>query len=251
MLHPMWQNLAVSFPGNSLLFLHRLVWEAFVIFRLTRKRVLSALAVALLTFGGFAFGFVSSLHLKHSTPTGLNHQYLLQAGDAPPPVRGEVLVSLRAFQEGYIKRDPRELDSFMRRLFPENDDILIMGTDSDEWVRGYGAVARFIKDDWQYWGDFRFEVDDSIVWAHGDVAWIVSEGVSHGQRSDRPVRFSAILTRNGHNWLFRQVQFQLDEREPRPSDLFRLSTHHELGMWFLKRIADLTAMTRSPKFAHN
>jgi hypothetical protein len=215
------------------------VWEAFVVFRLTRKRIFSALAIALLTYGGFAFGFVSSLRLKSTASSELRHQYLLQAGDAPPPVRAEVLASLRAFQEGYRKRDPGELDSFMRRLFSENDDILIMGTDAGEWVRGYGAAAHFIKEDWQYWGDFRFEVDDSVVWSDGDVAWIASAGVAHWQRADRPVRFSAILTRHGHNWLFRQVHFQWDDRDPRPADLLRLSTYPKLGRLVLKRIAYL------------
>lgn len=207
-------------------------------FRSTRVKIFSALAIALLVSGGFALGFVSSLHLKSIAPPELRHQYLLQTGDAPPSVRAEVLVSLRAFQEGYRKRDPRELDSFMHRLFEKDDDILLMGTDANEWVRGYDAVGRFIKSDWLYWDDFRFEVDDSVVWSAGDVAWIASVGVVHGQRADRPVRFSAILTRHGNNWLFRQVHFQWDYRDPRPSDLFRPSTHLKLVRLALKYIRD-------------
>ena len=126
--------------------------EANVSVGMTRKRIPPVLAVVLLLAGGFAFGFVSCLHLKDTTSSDRRHQYLLQAGDAPAPVRAEVLTALRAFQEGYIRRDPRELDSFMHRLFPENDDILLLGTDADEWVRGYRAAAEFIKTDWLKWG---------------------------------------------------------------------------------------------------
>ena len=203
---------------------------------LTRKRILSALAVALVMLGSFAFGFVSCLHLKSAASSDLRHQYLLQTGDAPASVRAEVLAALRAFQEGYIRRDPKELDSFMYRLFPENDDILLLGTDADEWVRGYRPVAEFIREDWLKWGDFRFAVDDSIVWSAGDVAWIASVGVVHDQRADRPLRFSAILTRHGHNWLFRQVHFQWDDRDPRPSDVLHKSTYLKLVRWVLQYI---------------
>jgi SnoaL-like domain len=212
------------------------LWEASVTVGLTRKRILSALALALVMLGGFAFGFVSCLHLKSVASSDLRHQYLLQTGDAPASVRAEVLAALRAFQEGYIRRDPKELDSFMYRLFPVNDDILLLGTDADEWVRGYRPVAEFIREDWLTWGDFRFAVDDSIVWSAGDVAWIASVGVVHDQRADRPLRFSAILIRHGHNWLFRQVHFQWDDRDPRPSDVLRKSTYLKLVRWVLQYI---------------
>jgi hypothetical protein len=58
------------------------------------------------------------------TPTLTHKQYLLQAGDAPLSVRVGVLAALRDFQEGYVKRNPKELDSFMNRPFPKKDDIL-------------------------------------------------------------------------------------------------------------------------------
>ena len=199
-----------------------------VTFGLNHNKILAALAIALLVFGGFTFGFIANLHLKSAASSHLRHQYLLQTGDAPPSVRTGVLAALRAFQEGYVKRDPRELNSFMYRLFPQNDDILLLGTDADEWARGYPAAAEFIRADWLKWGDLRFAVDDSIIWSLGDVAWIASIGVVHVQGADRPLRFSAILTRNGTTWLFRQVQFQWDDREPRPSDLLRSSTHLKL-----------------------
>jgi hypothetical protein len=205
--------------------------------RLSRNRILCALAVALVCVcGSFGFGFISSLHLKTSASSDLRHQYLLPAGDAPPSVRAGVVAALRVFQDGYRKRDPNSLDSFMSRLFSENDDVLLMGTDANEWVRGYRAVREFIKEDWLKWGDFRFAVDESIVWSSGDVAWIASMGVVQSLRSDRPVRFSAILVRNDRDWIFRKVHFQWDERDPRPSDIFRPRTYLTLVSKALRRI---------------
>ena len=193
-------------------------------FGLTRKSFILSLSICLLVPISFTLGFVSSLHMKTSASSEFRKGYLTRPGDAPPPVRTEVIATLRAFQDGYIRRNPEELNSFMSRLFPKSDDVLVLGTDADEWVRGYTAVGEFIRNDWLKWGDFRFAVDDSIVWASGDVAWIASVGVVHGKMSDRPLRFSAILTRKGNSWVFSQVHFQWDDRDPRPSDLLQPRT---------------------------
>ena len=112
-----------------------LAGEAKVSFGLTRKRISCTLTIALFVLGAFTFGFVSSLHLKSAVSSDLRKQSLLQAGDAPLAVRAGVLAALRDFQEGYVKRDPKELDSFMNRLFPKKDDILLMGTDASPLAR--------------------------------------------------------------------------------------------------------------------
>jgi ketosteroid isomerase-like protein len=210
-------------------------WRPKLGFGFNRKTLLSVLTVVLLVLGAFTFGFVSSLHLKSSESAELGKQYLLPKGDAPPSVRGEVQATLRDFQEGYVKRDPQELDSFMNRLFSKADDVLLLGTDAGEWARGYPAVAAFIKTDWLEWGDFRFSANDSIIWSSGDVAWIASVGTVRGHGSDRPVRFSAILARNGSSWQFRQLHFQWDDRDASAADLLRLSTYQELAKWLLQR----------------
>jgi hypothetical protein len=151
-------------------------------------------------------------------------------------VRAGVLAALTDFQKGYVKRAPKELDAFMNRLFLKDDDILLLGTDAGEWARGYPAVGEFIRTDWLNWGDFRFAVDDSTVWSSGDLAWIASIGTVHERGSDRPLRFSAILTRHGNRWLFRQVHFQWDDRDPSPADLLRPSTDLKLVEWVLQYV---------------
>ena len=86
---------------------------------------------------GLVGGVVLNPHLKHVVPDDARRAYLASKGDAPAPVRAEVLTALRMFQDGYSRRDPRRLDAFMHRLFPESDEVLILGTDAGEWVRGY------------------------------------------------------------------------------------------------------------------
>jgi hypothetical protein len=50
------------------------------------------------------------------------------------------------------------------------------------------------------------------------------------------VRFSAVLTRYDQGWLFRQVQFQWDERGPSSSDLFHPGAYIKLIKLVLRRI---------------
>jgi hypothetical protein len=166
--------------------------------------------------GGFAFGFFACLYSKSAPDLEFREQQLLQAGDAPPAVRAGVLASLEAFQEGFVKRDPGNLNSFMNRLFPKDGQVLILGTEggTNEWVRGTPAAAEFIRDDWQNWGDFRFNVDQSIICSSGNVAWVATVGSVNLYGTRRPLRFSATLARDGDNWLFRQVQFQWDDHDP-------------------------------------
>lgn len=188
-----------------------------------RNQALPIYALILL-FIGFAAGVIMSRDMRTVVSRDLQKTYLIHPGDAPAPVRAGVVAALRAFQDGYARRDPKQLDSFMQRLFAPNDEVLLLGADAAEWIRGYRPVSQFILSDWLRWGEFRFSVDDSMIWSSGDVAWIASAGTVHTRRSDRPIRFSAVLTRNGDAWIFRQVHFQWDERDPGGWDLVHPTT---------------------------
>jgi SnoaL-like domain len=190
--------------------------------KLTRSQVLifalSGLALA-------TSGFVMGWHLSRR-PIGLGHptDYLDQKGDAQTQVRTAVLVSLRAFASGYVKRDPAVLPAFMEQLFPKDQDILVLGTDSGEWIEGYQRVGDFIANDWRYWGDVRLDVDNAMVSADNEVAWLTTLGtVSSGSSPPRVIRFTAVLTLSNGRWMFRQVQFQWDERMETLAELLRRS----------------------------
>ncbi|HVJ04804.1 MAG TPA: nuclear transport factor 2 family protein [Candidatus Saccharimonadales bacterium] len=216
---------------------------------MTRYKALCATSlIALLVVGSFVFGFNACLHLKSSASGEIRRQYLRPAGDAPPSVKAGVLVALRAFQEGYTKRDPKEINAFMTRLFPRNGDVLLLGTDTGEWARGYPAVSEFIKNDWERWGNFSFSADDSIISSAGDVAWIASVGVLRDAAADRPLRFSAILARSENKWVFRQVHFQWDDRDPATADLFQPSTHVKIAKLLVNQFRRINLRFRSTAY---
>jgi hypothetical protein len=193
----------------------------------TRSRALIPLSVLLIANAGFAMGFVACLHLKGARPSPLREQELVQSGNAPPVVRTAIVEKLHALQEGYARRDPKQVESLTQSLFPQDGDVLILGTDGGvrEWVRGAPDARRFIEQDWRLWGDLHFDVDHAIVWSSGTAAWVATIGVVRWQRSERPVRFTAVLTRENDRWVFRQMHFQWDDNEPAASDLLRPQTY--------------------------
>lgn len=190
--------------------------------RLTRLQVLVS---ALIALGLVTGGFLTGWHLSRR-PIAFGHpvHYPSHTGDAQERVRTEVLVSLRAFQSGYTKRDPAIISAFMDQLFPKDRDILMLGTDSGEWIEGYQRVGEFIANDWRYWGDVRLDVDNAMVSADNDVAWVTTVGTfGDGSSAPRAIRFAAVLTRSKDRWLFRHLQFQWDDRPESLSELLQRS----------------------------
>jgi SnoaL-like domain len=190
--------------------------------RLTRSQILAAVLIG---FGLATGGFLAGWHLSRR-PVGFGHpvHYLIQRGNAQEPLRAEVIASIRAFQSGYTKRDPAMLPTFMEQLFPKDQDILVLGTDSGEWIEGYQRVGDFIAGDWRGWGDVRLDVDNAMVSADNDVAWVTTIGtVGTGSLPTRAIRFAAVLTRSNGRWLFRHIQFQWDDTPETLGELLRRS----------------------------
>ncbi|HUB29128.1 MAG TPA: nuclear transport factor 2 family protein [Terracidiphilus sp.] len=197
-----------------------------------RNRIyLSLLAALLLCVTGFASGFIACVHAKTFFPTDSGSAALAQPGNAPPEIRGQVLESIRTLQSAYTHRDPAFLSSLMAKVMPADGEILILGTQGgdEEWARGTTETARFLTADWQSWGDVHFDVDRAVVWASGETAWVATLGdVRWKNETVRPLRFTAVLTHENGRWVFRQMQYQWNDREPVKEDLWRVHTYELL-----------------------
>jgi hypothetical protein len=160
---------------------------------------------------GLATGWTASSRLEIAASPEAQQAYLQDKGDAAEAVRAGVTESLRAFQDGYTKRDPVQIDTFMKRVFRDSQEALLMGTDANEWKHGYAPIARFIETDWREWGKVQIDVDNARISSAGDVAWLATTGCVLMSHSSRPIRFTAVLALHDGLWFFRQVQFQWDE----------------------------------------
>jgi SnoaL-like domain len=188
------------------------------------KRKYYLLIVLCALLAGFVAGWQTSRRLKVFANAETQKSYLREPRDATDPVRAEILSSWQEFQDGYSKRNPKELDAFIKRLFPQEQDTRLLGTDEGEWKIGHDSIAEFIRDDWIETGDVRLEVKNAVVSSSSETGWLATTGSVTFLKSSRPIRFTAVLTRTGGRWLFRQVQFQWDERLERFSDLFRIAS---------------------------
>jgi len=161
---------------------------------------------------GFVAGWLANSRLIFSNETIVEASVIAKHGDAPSATRADVMGAMEAFQAGYDRRDVQLLDGFMSRLFPREGEVLLLGTESNEWVRGYDDLKKLIRHDWVDWDSLRLDLNDCQVSSAGDVAWVATRGYVYAVDSKRPVRFSATLERVNGQWKFRQLQFQYEDR---------------------------------------
>jgi len=125
---------------------------------------------------GFVAGWMANGRLIFSDETIVEASVVAKHGDASGATRADVMRTMDAFQVGYDHRDVRLLDGFMGRLFPREGEVLLLGTESNEWVRGYDDVKRVIRNDWVDWANLRLDLNDCQVSSAGDVAWVATRG---------------------------------------------------------------------------
>lgn len=83
---------------------------------------------------------------------------------------------LKKVEVAYIKRDPKQVDTFMESLFDRNESIIVVGTSGGEWCMGYDEVREIFSSDWEYWGDLRINTREAIITAMENTALIYTTG---------------------------------------------------------------------------
>lgn len=133
-------------------------------------------------------------------------------GNATPEIRTAVLNQLQKFQEGYTRRDVKQLDRYMDGVFSSERPV-VLGTMPRELYVGYPEVARLIREDWESWGDCRFRLDQTQISAFGNVAWFATVGSVKFDLSRYlvlPLRLTGVMVNENGMWKIRQAQFQFD-----------------------------------------
>lgn len=88
----------------------------------------------------------------------------------------EIRQLLQIFQDGYIHRDPTQVDSFMD-LFTADAEVI--GTNGqrpgvDEWYMDRASARELVAGDWEGWGDLRLDLDSMSIRHRGDVGWVAA-----------------------------------------------------------------------------
>ena len=88
----------------------------------------------------------------------------------------EIRSLLQTFQDGYIRRDMTQVDSFME-LFTADAEVI--GTNGvkpsvDEWYMDRASARDLVEGDWYGWGDLRLDLDTMSIHSRGDVGWVAA-----------------------------------------------------------------------------
>ena len=138
--------------------------------------------------------------------------YPFGEGNAPALTWDSIMTQLEYFEIGYLERDVEVLEEYCDRLISK-ESILILGTMPQEIYSGYEEASELIRTDWLDWGDVYYLMDQANVSVQGDVAWISTIGYVEFDMSRflvLPLRYSAVMVKEGGAWKFQQMQFQFD-----------------------------------------
>ena len=133
-------------------------------------------------------------------------------GNSPDSIRIQIIEQLRKFQNGYSKRDPKIIDTFMQSLYSK-DNILILGTMPNEIYSGFERATELVKTDWESWGNCKFEIDSANISSSDNTAWFSTKGYVEFDLSSLlviPLRLTGIMVKEDQEWMFQQQQFQFD-----------------------------------------
>ncbi|MFX1236070.1 MAG: nuclear transport factor 2 family protein [Promethearchaeota archaeon] len=78
---------------------------------------------------------------------------------------------LQLLQDGYNKRDPKYLDTFMK-IYSSKDSSLIIGTEQGGEFRGFESAKELFLGDWKDWGDVKYDINTPDIQVNGDMAWV-------------------------------------------------------------------------------
>jgi len=105
----------------------------------------------------------------------------------------EVREVLRQFQNGYTKRDIKNIDYFVEELFIISDDTYILGTGTGELFLGIEQVKTLLKNDWEYWGDVNIDLENIHIDIENEVAWFAAAGTVKYTFQDTVERYDNYL----------------------------------------------------------
>lgn len=72
-------------------------------------------------------------------------------------MKENIIKTLKAFQDAYLKRDPNQIDQFMDQLF-DQEDLVIFGTGLREVCINHEQSRALFLSDWESWGDYKLDM---------------------------------------------------------------------------------------------
>jgi len=88
----------------------------------------------------------------------------------------EIIEILNKLQKGYDEKIPENAPSLIAEIFSSREDLLTLGTGTDELCFNRDEIMELIRSDWDGgWGDFKIDIDNAKIEADEDAAWFFAD----------------------------------------------------------------------------
>jgi ketosteroid isomerase-like protein len=124
---------------------------------------------------------------------------------ADAPTEAEVMALLEKFSNACALRDTEDA----LRLFAQDDDILLVGSEVGKSSRGPEEIRAFFERLFSREKTYSWSWEWLSVSVAGPVAWVMAEIVKHvrggGEEANLPYRVSVVFERCAEGWALRLV----------------------------------------------
>jgi uncharacterized protein (TIGR02246 family) len=133
--------------------------------------------------------------------------------EANEDVKNAVNELLEKYSQAYQEKD---LDGVLK-LFVPDDDLVVIGTGFDEWVKGIDELRSGFERDMDQADEISVKFRNITISTRGNVAWISGHMNMAAKVADEdiylPGRLSAVVEERNGKWLFTHLHYSLPAAE--------------------------------------
>ena len=116
----------------------------------------------------------------------------------------EVEAFVRRMLDVWRSGDAQQIDELLA------SDVLVIGTDPDEWWSGRETVARNFRTQLEATGGFPFDADEPEGYSSGDVGWFATRfRFTFPGMPEIPTRFTGVAVRENGAWRAAQMHVSI------------------------------------------
>ena len=100
--------------------------------------------------------------------------------------------------------------SFYERYLSQEDGVLSLGTDPNEWWAGYATITKVFKAQLEEMGGFSIIDGAPEAYSEGSVGWVADHPtLKLADGTEIPVRLTAVYHKENNDWKFVQMHLSV------------------------------------------
>lgn len=120
---------------------------------------------------------------------------------------------LEKYAQAYLEKD---LDGILK-LFTNREDLVLIGTGYDEWIKGYDNLQSGLERDFKQADNINIKFNNVTISSMDNVAWLSAHMSMEAMVDDQDIyllgRLSAVVLKIDKKWFFTQLHYSLPASE--------------------------------------